>query len=175
MNCLNEASQSAVASGGYQRLMEHEVGFVKSVLGGSSLGAMRGRFHVIECCSQTSELGLARSFGRQAGGLNLENSPTLNVLREDFAAAGAVQHRGQDVGVEQVPVLGAVDGRSLAVLDGDHAPLLHRADALPRDPAAHVELHREICLAGSLSPDASSPITISEMSTSIIARCRRAI
>ena len=96
--------------------------------------------------SRATSLRVARS-AAMPGGLDLEDAAALEVLGEDLAPAPGLQRRGQHVGIEDVPVLGRVDGRALAVLDRDQAALLHGPDRLARHAAADVELLRQVDLA----------------------------
>jgi hypothetical protein len=139
------APERAVPGRRDQRAVEVDVGLVVEVLGGRVAARPLGaRGHARERVRQRREVLRRRSLGGQAHGLHLEDAPAFEVLGEDRRALGGVEPRGQDVGVEDVPALLAVDRGSAAMLDRHQAALFEASDALACHPAADAELAGEV-------------------------------
>jgi hypothetical protein len=143
---LDELPHGTVAGCGHQRAVKRDVGLVEALLHRGARRTLGGLGHPHERRRQLLDVAVAGPRGCDARGVDLKDTPTLQVLSEHVAPVGALKRSGQDIGVEDIPVGGFVDGSAPAVLDRDQPALLHRADRLARHPSADIKLRREVDL-----------------------------
>ena len=95
-----------------------------------------------------SSSGAVGPLGRQAGRLDLQNAPRLQVFDQHALGASRLHQRREHVRIEHVPLRLGQDDRAAPVTHGDEAALGQRALAFTDDAGAHPELRPQLAEAG---------------------------
>ena len=135
----DQMRQRRVARRFDQGQMKRDVGFVEDALGNAPVSLADGLDQRGKARLEYNELLFADALGRETRGLDLDDAPALEVLAEQFRRGRPGQRGGQDVVVEEVPLLARIDGGRGAVMNGGQAALFQSPQALACDAAANAE------------------------------------